>query len=237
MSTHVEKIQAHDGGEFDAFCAVPETGGGPGVILFQEIFGVNANMRGLAGRMADAGYLTLVPDMFWRQQRNFERADESGMPDGMALVQGMDWAHAVADMTATLGHLLGMDGCTGKVGAAGFCLGGTLTYNCAARSRVDGHGLDAAVPYYGSGIHGMVDLADSITCPIMFHYGETDPFIPIEQVEIVEKAFADRPGATVHRYAAGHAFSNWDAPSMYDEAAAELAWGRTLEFFATHLRG
>lgn len=235
-TTHIEHIAAHDGGDFTAFCAVPDGGTGPGVLLFQEIFGVNDNMRGLAGRLADAGYLTLVPDMFWRIEPGFERGDESGLADGMAMVQRMDRELAARDMASTLAHLLGMDGCTGKVGAVGFCLGGTLTFTCAATARVDGRGVDAAVPYYGSGIHEMLDWVDRIECPLLFHYGDEDPYIPADQVAAVESAFAGRDDVTVCHYAAGHAFSNWDAPSMYNKAAAELAWGRTLEFFGEHLR-
>ncbi|WP_037066343.1 dienelactone hydrolase family protein [Pseudonocardia acaciae] len=235
-STHTERIAAHDGGEFTAFCAVPEGGTGPGILLFQEIFGVNDNMRGLAGRLADAGYLTLVPDMFWRLEPGFERRDESGLADGMAMVQRFDWELGARDMASTLGHVLGMDGCSGKVGAVGFCLGGTLAYTCAATARANGRGVDAAVPYYGSGIHEMLDRADDIECPLMFHYGDQDPYIPSDQVAAVEAGFAGRPDVVVHHYDAGHAFSNWDAPSMYNESAAERAWQRTLDFFAKHLR-
>jgi len=234
-STHTERVRAHDGGEFDAFCAVPEGGAGPGVLVFQEIFGVNGNMRGLAGRLADAGYLALVPDMFWRVEPNFERVDESGMADGMAVSARMDRELAVRDMASTFAHLLGMPGCTGKVGAVGFCLGGTLTYLCAATARVDGRGLDAAVPYYGSDIGTRLDLAGSVSCPVLFHYGDRDPYIPADQVAAVAAAFAGRADVQFHHYDAGHAFSNWDAPSLYDRDAAEQAWSHTLGFLAEHL--
>ena len=82
----------------------------------------------------------------------------------------------------------------------------------------------------------MLDRIDRLECPTLFHYGANDPFIPEESIAEVEAAVADKPHVEVHRYAAGHAFSNWDAPSMYDEAAAALAWGRTLEFLAANLR-
>ncbi|WP_051342247.1 dienelactone hydrolase family protein [Pseudonocardia spinosispora] len=235
VATGTERITAHDGGGFTAFRALPEAGSGPGVLLFQEIFGVNDNMRGLAVRLAEAGYVVLVPDVFWRIEPGFERKDESGLADGMAMVQQLDFELVGHDMTSTLAHLLGMDACTGKVGAVGFCLGGSLTYLCVASARVDGRGVDAAVPYYGSGIHDMIGLAGSVTAPVMFHYGDRDPYIPSEQVEVVEKSFAGRANAVVHRYDAGHAFSNWDAPSMYDRPAAELAWSRTVAFFGEYL--
>jgi carboxymethylenebutenolidase len=129
-----------------------------------------------------------------------------------------------------------MPECTGRVGAVGFCLGGTLTYVFAATARVDGRRPDAAVSYYGSGIHDMLGLADGIDCPITFHYGDRDPFIPQDQVAAVESALSGRPGVTFHHYDAGHAFSNWDAPSMYEKNSADLAWGRTIDFLTEHLK-
>ncbi|MGH3865323.1 MAG: dienelactone hydrolase family protein [Pseudonocardiaceae bacterium] len=234
-STHYERIQAHDGGSFDAFCAAPDRDSSPGIILFQEIFGINDNIRGVAERLAGVGYLTLAPDMFWRIEPRFERNDESALADCITMVQQLDWTAAGADITSTFAHLLAMPQCSGTVGGVGFCLGGTLTYVFATSSRVNGRGPDAAVSYYGSGIHQMLGQADSIECPIMFHYGNHDPYIPDVQIVAVEAALKEHPGATVHRYKAGHAFSNWDAPSMYDKESADLAWERTLEFFAGHL--
>ncbi len=235
MTDRYERITAADGGAFEAFCAVPGSGSGPGMVVFQEIFGINDNMRELAERLAQQGFVTLVPDMFWRLEPRFERKDESGLGDAFAMVQAFDWATAGPDMTATLGHLRAMPECTGRVGVAGFCFGGTLAYLFAATTRVGGRGPDAAVSYYGSGVHTMLNLMDRIDCPIMFHYGSRDPFIPEDQIAAVESAAAGRPNVVLHRYDAGHAFSNWDAPSMYDKEAADLAWERTLEFLRIHL--
>ncbi len=231
-----EKVST-DGGQFDAYCAVPSAGSGPGILLFQEIFGINDNMRGLADRLADGGYVVLVPDMFWRIEPRFERKDESGMGDAFAMVQKFDFGAAVTDIQATHAHLLGMTECTGKVGAVGFCLGGGLAYAAATMSRVDGRGPDAAVCYYGSPINGMLDKAGELASPTMFHYGTDDAYISTEQIADVEQAVSGCPGLAFHRYAgAGHAFSNWDAPSMYNQAAADAAWDRTLAFLAQHLK-
>ena len=235
VTTRYERITAHDGGTFDAYCAIPEAGRGAGMILFQEIFGINDNMRGLAERLAGEGYVVLVPDMFWRIEPRFERKDEAGMADAFAIVQKYDRIAGASDINAVHAHLLAMAECTGKVGASGFCLGGALTFAAAATSRVNGKGIDAAVPYYGSAINDMLDLAASITCPIMFHYGANDPYIPTEKIDEVERAMVGHPTMEFHRYAAGHGFSNWDAPSMYEKDAAALAWSRTLGFLATHL--
>ena len=236
VTTRYETIAANDGGEFAAYCAIPESGSGPGVLLFQEIFGINDNMRGLAEKLADAGYVTLVPDMFWRIEPRFERKDESGIGDAFAIVQKFDFEQGVDDIQATHAHLLGMAECTGKVGAIGFCLGGGLAFAAATRSRVDGRGPDAAVPYYGSPVNDLLGHVGQLECPTMFHYGTSDAFIPEDKIAEVEAAVADKLHVEFHRYeGAGHAFSNWDAPSMYQAEAADEAWARTLAFFARHL--
>jgi carboxymethylenebutenolidase len=234
-----ERIGATDGsGSFDAYCALPPGGRGPGILLFQEIFGINDNMRGLADRLAAEGYVVLVPDMFWRLEPRFERKDESGMGEAFGMIQRYDFATAPADVNATHAHLLAMPECTGKVGAVGFCFGGALAFVAAATSTVDGKGVDAAVCYYGSAINGMLTMVGGIECPVMYHYGEADAYISAESVAEVERAVAACPGVEFHRYEApaGHAFSNWDAPSMYHEPAAEAAWARTVEFLDRHLR-
>ncbi|MGH9035075.1 MAG: dienelactone hydrolase family protein [Acidimicrobiia bacterium] len=186
MTNSYERITAHDGGEFEAFC-------------------------------------------------RFERKDESGLADAFGMVQSFDWATAVQDMTATVAHLLAMPESTGTVGGVGFCFGGTLAYLFAASCQVDRRGPDAAVSYYGSGVYTMLNLMDDVTCPLLFHYGARDPFIPEDQIDLVAAAAQGRANVTLHRYDAGHAFSNWDAPSMYEKAAADLAWERTLDFLGTYL--
>ena len=236
VTTRYEKVQANDGGQFEAFCAVPDTGSGPGVMLFQEIFGINDNMRTLAERLAEAGYVALVPDMFWRIEPRFERKDESGMADAFAIVQKFDFTAAIADIQATHAHLLQMKECTGKIGAIGFCLGGGLTFAAATLSRVNGRGPDAAVSYYGSPTNDLLGHIDKLECATMFHYGNNDPYIPEAKIAEVENAVAGRADVVFHRYDAGHAFSNWDAQSMYQKEAADLAWARSLEFFDEHLR-
>jgi carboxymethylenebutenolidase len=230
-----EQVTSHDGRTFSAHCAVPDAPG-PGILLLQEIFGVNDNMRGLADRLAREGYVVLVPDVFWRIEPGFERNDESSLQECMAMVGKLDWATVPDDLSAAHAHLLSLAECTGSAGAVGFCLGGTLAFLAAARSRVDGRGLDAAVSYYGSGNNDLLDMLDDVPCPVLFHYGDRDPFIPTESIEQVERAVAGRSDMRVERYDAGHAFSNWDAPSMYQQAAAESAWTTTTDFLADHLR-
>src|SRR5689334_17331790 len=109
-----ERVQAKDGGAFDAYCAVPASGSGPGILMFQEIFGVNDNMRGLADDLAGEGYVVLVPDMFWRIQPRFESKDESGMAEAFGIMQQYDFDTAPADVNAAHAHLLRIRECTGR---------------------------------------------------------------------------------------------------------------------------
>ena len=103
VTTRYESVTAFGGGTFDAYCAIPDGDGPwPGVVLFQEIFGINDNIRGLAERLAGAGYVVLAPDMFWRLEPRFERKDESGLADGIAPVQKFDWERGGADIASTL---------------------------------------------------------------------------------------------------------------------------------------
>lgn len=235
-TSRTEAVTIADGRTFTAHCAVPDSPG-PGILLFQEIFGVNANMRELADRLAREGYVVLVPDVFWRIEPGFERNSEAGLSDCMAMVGKLDWDTVPGDISATHARLLSLPECTGKVGAIGFCLGGTLAFLAAARSSVGGSGIDAAVSYYGSGNNGLLPMLDDVRCPVLFHYGDRDPYIPVEDIDEVERAVAGRPGMRVERYDAGHAFSNWDAPSMHDPVAADAAWTSTLAFLDDHLRG
>lgn len=230
-------ISADDGRSFEAFCAIPDSGRGPGVLLFQEIFGINDNMRAFAERLAREGYVTVVPDMFWRIEPRFERKDESGLGDAFAMVQKFDFDSAIADIQSTHAHLASMVECSGKVGAVGFCLGGGLAFAAATQSRVEGRGPDVAVCYYGSAINDRLGHVDNLDCPTIFHYGNSDAFISHKKIAEVERAVGGRSGVELYRYDdAGHAFSNWDAPSMYNKEAADLAWSRSLDFLERHLR-
>jgi carboxymethylenebutenolidase len=220
---------------FDAYLALPPSGRGPGLLLFQEIFGINDNMRTLAGRLAEAGYVVLVPDMFWRIERRFERSDDSGMADAFAMVQRFDLATAGEDIQAAHAHLLSLPECDGRIGAMGFCLGGALAYVAAVSSRVDGHGPDAVVCYYGSAINDLLGEVDQLQAPALFHYGARDDFIPADRIAEVEAAVVGKPGVEFYRYDAGHAFSNEDSTRFYDPRAAAEAWPRTLDFLRRHL--
>lgn len=218
-------------GEFGAYRAAPDATPAPGVVVIQEIFGVNAHIRDLCDRLADAGYLALAPDVFHRQapgvQLGYEGAD---MQRGFELMQGLDHELALADLGACIDALRADADCSGKVAVMGFCMGGLLAWRAAAR-----HAPDAAVSYYGGGIVNVLGEAAGIDCPILLHFGERDAHIPAEAVQQVRGAVADKPHAAVHTYAADHGF-NCDRRGSYDAAAAQLAWQRSLDFLGTHLR-
>ncbi|NEO26021.1 MAG: dienelactone hydrolase family protein, partial [Kamptonema sp. SIO4C4] len=153
-------IQASDGGSFQAYLATPNADLAPGVVMIQEIFGVNETMRGLADGYAAAGYLAIVPDLFWRQEAGVQLSDqkEADWKRAFELYQGFDEDKGTEDLIATLNTLRLMENCLGRVGTVGFCLGGKLAYLMATRSDAD-----CNVGYYGVGIEKNLDEAETIT--------------------------------------------------------------------------
>ena len=215
----------------DAWIATPPSGRGPGLLLLQEIFGVNPHIRAVAGQLALAGFTVLAPDLFWRQGRRIELdyvGDERER--AVALMRTVTRDGAVADMQATVAALRAHPACVGRVGAIGYCMGGRLAFTAAALC-----GVDAAVCYYGGGIATQLDLAPSIRCPVQFHHAEQDASIPPEAVAAVAAAMAASPAGAVaefHHYpGAQHGFNCWDR-AAYHPASAALALGRSLGFLA-----
>jgi carboxymethylenebutenolidase len=228
------------GGTMDAYLALPpaQPGApgtprqGPGLLLLQEIFGVNEHIRGVAEQYALAGFTVIAPDLFWRQGRRIELdyvGDERER--ALALMKTITRDEVVADMTASLATLKALPECRGRgVGAIGWCMGGRLAYTAAALC-----GVDAAVAYYGGGIAGQLELASKIACPMMFHHAGQDAAIPPEAVAAVKQAMAASPGAAAaefHDYAdAQHGFNCW-ARATYHAPSAALALGRSVAFLA-----
>ncbi|MFD9550603.1 dienelactone hydrolase family protein [Nocardia salmonicida] len=234
-TTRYDRVTSHDNDEFDAYVAVPEAPEAPGIVLLQELFGINDNMRGIADQLAADGYLVIVPDMFWRRQRRFETKDESGIIEGKTLAEQADLGLATQDIASTYRHLLSLPECSGRIGGLGFCFGGTLAYLLATQVSVDGNEPAAVVSYYGH-IFDPANTSALVSCPTLFHFGDQDPYIPLEHAHAVRDAFADRDDVEVAIYRAGHAFSNWDAPSFYQKEPADEAWARTTAFLAEHLK-
>src|SRR5437870_8674689 len=132
-------LKSFDGGQFDAYVALPAAGYGPGIVVLQEIFGVNEYLRNVCDWYAAHGFVAVCPDLFWRQEPNVQLTDqtEAEWQKAFALYEGLDEAKAVADSAATVDFLRAHPACTGKVGAVGFCLGGNLAYLLAVRSKPD----------------------------------------------------------------------------------------------------
>lgn len=225
-------IQALDGGAFEAYLALPAGGKGPGLVLMQEIFGVNQVMRNLADWYAAHGFVALCPDLFWRQEPGIQLTDqtEAEWQRAFQLYQRLDEAKAVADTAAAMAFLRQHPACTGKVGGVGFCLGGKLAYLLATR-----YAPDCAVGYYGVGIEHALDEAAALRCPLLLHMAVQDQFCPPAAQGQIHQALGGNPLVTLHDYAQqDHAFAR-PGGAHYDAAAAELANLRTLEFFVRHL--
>lgn len=231
MTNSTVTIQSHDGKKFDGYLSLPPTGRGPGLVIIQEIWGVNAHIRAVADQYAMDGYVVIAPDIFWRQEANVDLTyDEAGTKKAFQLMQGMNVADAVDDLGATVQTLRSRPEVTGKVGAVGYCMRGRLAYHLSASSAIE-----TAVCYYGGGIQNDLDLAASISVPVLFHYGALDTHIPATAVDTVRAAFKGHPNAQFHVYAdADHGFNCWGRP-MYNQRASALAHGRTLEWLSTHL--
>ncbi len=226
-------IPAGDGGSFSAYVAKPAGGGpAPGLVVIQEIFGVNQVMRDLCDGFAAQGWLAVCPDLFWRQQPGIQLTDKTQEEwnRAVALMNGLDQDKAVEDLKATLGWLRGNPDCTGKVGSVGYCLGGRLAFMMAARSD-----SDANVSYYGVGLDGLTGEAPNIAKPLLLHIAEKDRFVPPEAREKVLAAVKSNPNVTAHVYPGmDHAFARVGG-AHFDAQAADLANGRTAAFFKRHL--
>ena len=231
LTTRWIEIDAGEGQRYDGYLALPRAGKGPGVVIVQEIFGVNAHIRSVAEQYALAGYVALAPDIFWRSERRVELGYEGADREkGLALLKAVDVQKTVADLGAAAATLRAQPETTGKIGAVGFCFGGQLAYLMAARGDVD-----AAVAYYGGGIQNKLDEADNVRAPMLFHYAEHDSSIPQTAVEQVKQRFAGHANARFFDYpGVAHGFNCSDR-SAYDQHASALAHGRTLEFLSSTL--
>ena len=227
-------IESSDGGEFGGYLSPPAGGRGAGLLLLQEIFGVNEVMRAAADWYAARGFVVLCPDLFWRQQPGVQLTDktEEEWQRAFALYKGLDEAKAVEDAAAALKFLRAHPACDGRAGAVGYCLGGKLAYLLAARFDPD-----CAVGYYGVGIDAALDEASNIRGPVMLHVAGRDQFCPPEAQRKIHAALDTHPLVTLHDYPEqDHAFARVGG-EHYDAGAAELANLRTVEFFARHLFG
>lgn len=231
MSTRVDQVTVHDG-TFDLPVWLPGTGSGPGLVLIQEVFGLDDYLRSVAADLAALGYVVVVPELFWRLRRHWSSThDEQGVAASLAVVGEFDQEIGRSDVLAALAHLRAMPEVTGGAGVFGFCLGGSLAFASAAYAAPD-----LAVSFYGTTVPENIGLLDEITCPIQFHFGGNDPYIPREAVRRVEAAVAAHPGAEIHiQEEAGHAFHNNVAPMFHHPEGAARAWTLTKSFLTRTL--
>ncbi len=225
-------INTPDGGSFAAYLAKPSTETAPGILVIQEIFGVNAVMRDLCDGFAAQGYLAICPDLFWRQEPGIDITDQSEEEwnKAFSLFQGFNETKGVEDLIATLDFLREYPGCAGRVGAVGYCLGGKLAYLMATRSNAA-----CTVGYYGVGIENALDESSAITHPLLLHIAEKDQFCPPEAQASITAALSTISAITIHTYpGVDHAFARIGG-AHYDKAAADFANDRTATFFRSHL--
>jgi len=233
ITTRTETITAADGGTFAGHVAVPASGHGPGMLVIQEIFGVNAYIRDVCDRLAAAGYVALAPDVFWRVRPGieFDSSDQATIAPAIEVTAQWDGEVGLADLGSALAHLRGLPEVRGGTGVIGFCFGGTQTFRVAAAFDPA-----CAVAYYGSGTAGLLDQLGSITCPLLFHFGDNDPYLPNSDVDAIRVATAGRNHIAVHVHAGGgHAFDNHASEMFWNESAAQAAWAKTLAFLDEHL--
>jgi carboxymethylenebutenolidase len=223
------------GGSFGLTVWLPPSGSGPGLLLIQEIYGVSDYIRAVAEDLARLGYVVGAPDLFWRLEPGYQAAhDDAGLVASLEMGSRFDFEQGVADAGAALDHLAARPEVRGGTGVIGFCLGGSIAYFLAARPGAAGPA--AAVAFYGSAVPGSLAVLEQISVPLQFHFGGSDPYIPRDEVALVERAVAGRPNVEMHvEEEAGHAFHNRKAPMFHHPGPAARAWRRTEEFLGRHL--
>lgn len=220
QSIHLNTTRLHCIG---AYLAQPAGKPRGGIVVVQEIFGVNAHIRAVADRIAEAGYTAVAPCFFDHVENGVELDyDEAGLARGRTLVAEVGLELAVDDVASAAESIAS----AGRIGVVGFCWGGTVALRAAQRLGLP------AVSYYGARNAAFLD--ETPKAPVLFHFGERDPSIPPETVQRHREKL---PQMTVHTYPAGHAFNRDVDPLAYDASSAGLAWQRTLDFFARELGG
>jgi carboxymethylenebutenolidase len=222
------QVSAADGGEFSAYLAVPGTPNGSMLVVLQEIFGVNMNIRSIVDGFAADGYVAIAPDLFWRQESGvqLDPSSEADRNKAMLLNSKLDQYQAVADAGAAVAAARSYASVTAGAVAVGYCLGGKLAYLMAARGLVK-----AAVSYYGVGIQGALDEAANIEGRVLLHIAEKDTLCPPEAQQKIHAALSQlgSRGIVVTHPDVGHAFARGGGANFNAEATAR-ANALTREF-------
>ena len=225
-------LQVKEGGGPEIYVAKPEGDGPwPAVIVLAEIYNANQWVREVADGYAEAGYLAIAPDLYWRSKPGayFEYTPE-GQAEGRELGFNMDLDAFSRDMAEYIEQIRGWSDCTGKVGTVGFCLGGKLVYLAGTRTDVD-----AGVAYYAVQLQDFLGEADNLKRPLMMHFASLDAHVPMDVYEQVKSRLQPIPDVQVFLYeGADHGFNRHGYPPFHEEAA-KLARQRSLEFLAANL--
>jgi carboxymethylenebutenolidase len=220
-------------GAFRAYIARPHALPAPAVVVLQELFGVNADIRKHCDELAELGVIAVAPDLFWRQEPGIDLSvtSEADWQHGLRLYQAYDRDAGVRDVEDTVDTVAKkMPECTGKIAVLGYCLGALMTFLTAVRYRVD-----AAVAYHGGDTERYLGEVDGLHAPLLMHLAEEDEFISKPAQAEIKKALATKPNATVYSYPGQrHAFSRHNG-AHYNAAAATLANRRTSEFLNQQL--
>ena len=228
MSNEIENswidIESACGGSFGAYVSLPPAGFGPGLLVIQEIFGVNDHIKNVCDQYALDGFVAVAPDVFWRQYPRVELSyDPAGVAKGLQLFEGLNIDIAAADLQRAVEAIRHIPSCTGKVGAIGFCMGGLLAFVCAARA-----GVESSVIYYGTRLDQHLELVQDITCPLLFHFAGDDEHISTQTVKKIKMSLSgkDNCRVIVHKNSS-HGFNCWDRDS-WNQSAAATARGQSL---------
>jgi carboxymethylenebutenolidase len=221
------------GGTFAAYIARPKASPAPAVIVLQELFGVNADIRRHCDELAEQGFLAVAPDLFWRQEPGVDLSvtSEDDWQHGLRLYQAYDRDAGVNDVKDTIDAVRKLPDCNGKVALLGYCLGALMVFMTVVRND----GINAAVWYHGGDTEKYLGEVGGLDAPILMHLAEEDEFISKAAQAEIKAALEKKPNATVYSYAGqNHAFSRHNG-LHYNAAAATLANGRTTQFLHQHV--
>jgi len=225
-------VEGQDGA-FNAYIARPKISPAATVVVLQELFGVNADIRKTCDELAEQGFVAVAPDLFWRQEPGVDLSvtSEDDWQHGLRLYQAYDRDAGVRDIRDTLSAVAKLPECTGKIAVQGYCLGALMTFLTAVRCR-----FDAAVAYHGGDTEKYLGEVQNLHAPLLMHLGEEDEFISKAAQAQIKAALAGNANATVYSYPGQrHAFARHNG-AHYNAAAATLANGRTSEFLQRQLR-
>jgi carboxymethylenebutenolidase len=219
-------------GVFSAYIARPKALPAPAVVVLQELFGVNADIRKTCDELAEQGFIAVAPDLFWRQEPGVDLSvtSEADWQHGLRLYQAYDRDAGVRDISDSLDTVAKLPYYTGKIAVQGYCLGALMTFLTALRCHVDG-----AVAYHGADTEKYLGEVDNLSAPLLMHLGEEDEFISKAAQAQIKAALASKANAAVYSYPGQrHAFARHNG-AHYDAAAAALANSRTREFLHQQL--